>query len=114
MSAFPPFLGVSPAAPRSLLGRRNLCRDSCLLWPLFSPVASLSICWWGHGPSVSLRSGDRGWLKQRRVVTWSWGLPDAAGPLPPTDLAFPPPPVWGPLHLCFHLHPYPGTVGNSS
>lgn len=42
------------------------------------------------------------------------GLPDAAGPLPPTDLAFPPPPVWGPLHLCFHLHPYPGTVGNSS
>ena len=36
MSAFPPFLGVSPAAPRSLLGRRNLCRDSCLLWPLFA------------------------------------------------------------------------------
>lgn len=89
MSAFPPFLGVSPAAPRSLLGRRNLCRDSCLLWPLFSPVASLSICWWGHGPSVSLRSGDRGWLKQRRVVTWSWASQTLLAPYPPLTLPFP-------------------------
>lgn len=89
MSAFLPFLGVSLAAPRSLLGRRNLCRDSCLLWPLFSPVASLSICWWGHGPSISLGSGDRGWFKQRSVVTWSWASQTLPAPYPPLTLPFP-------------------------
>lgn len=41
------------------------------------------------------------------------GLPDTAGPPPTPDLAFSSPLVWGPLHLRFHLHLYPGIVGNS-
>ena len=45
------------------------------------------------------------------MVTLSWAF--QALPGPPLTLPFPSPLVWGPLHLCFCLHPEQGTVGNS-